>query len=131
MHKFERVTHTLVTTVLWIFIMICLCKRIEIICSNKIFLMDKANQYFCYSIFFLVIWVIALFFIPPDFEYYIKDNKDNIIFKNKNEDYIIIDKPFTITKDENPYYIVINDGFAKIRLPYDEEVLKFLNEIKN
>ena len=79
--------------------------------------------------FFLVAWAIAKYTIPPDFNYTIRLSNDEVIFEFSDEDYRKINKNFSITR-RTGRYIVLYDGVSRMRIPYNEEVIQFLNEIK-
>ena len=81
-------------------------------------------------VLFLVVLGMLLLIIPPDFEYSIRVLDDSIVIENSEEDYRRIDKTFNIISKKR-HYLVLDDGFSRIRIAYNKEVLQFLNEIKN
>lgn len=75
--------------------------------------------------------VLILFFIsPPDFDYLINVGDTYIIFEMSEEDHRRINKNFTISI-KTRQYLVLTDGVTRIKIAYNKEVLKFLNEINN
>ena len=79
-------------------------------------------------LFFSVVCVIAIFMLPPDFEYSIVLVNDWIVFRFSSEDNRILGRNFNITsKSKN--YILLDDGISIIKIEYSQDVLNFLNEI--
>ena len=76
----------------------------------------------------LIILVVLAFFIPEDFEYSIAVGQNYITFKFPYGDYIKINRSFTIEYVNKE--IVIEDGNLRITIPYNWEVIEFLEQIK-
>lgn len=75
----------------------------------------------------LIITVMAI--LPEDFNYYIRTRDSRIIFEMSKYDHRPLNYNFCISK--NWYCIILDDGFSKIKIAYDKDVLKFLDEIQN
>jgi len=121
MCKFKRsVTGIVLSTLLLIqFIILC----IGAVLSSSLILLLLCPL-------FVVVSLTVSLIMPPDFEYTIRLSNDGVIFEFFDEDYRKISKNFSIIR-RTGRYIVLYDGFSRMRIPYNEEVIQFLDEIKN
>ena len=69
------------------------------------------------------------FALVPDFEYSIIVCDNKIIFEFSKYDCRSISQDFIVTSITERY-MVLEDGYSRIRIGYDNEVKKFLREIK-
>lgn len=134
MRKFTRSTHSIVTSILLGIIISYLIRMVQVgYAEGNLFgdtLTPTELKLVIKCFFFLVAWAIALFAVPPDFKYFINVSRDWVIFEISEEDHRRIDRNFIISSKKK-HYIVLDDGFSRIRIAYNKEVLQFLNEINN
>lgn len=85
--------------------------------------------------FFFIIWVvifvILIIAIPPDFEYNMMEDADCILFEFSDGTRRVISKSFEISK-KKLYSLVLKDKEIKktIEIPYNRKVLETLKEIQ-
>jgi len=134
MRKFKRSTHSIVA---FIFLALLFFYAIRIFIVGYVegtLLEDTLTptdiNILLRCCFCFVAGIIAIFTLPPDFNYLINVTNDCIIFEMAEEDHRRIDKNFTIIS-KGKHYIVMDDGFSRICIAYNKEVLQFLNEINN
>lgn len=130
MRTFKRSTQLFVTLfILAIYLILMLA--LELIISGAISSFGDTSP--LVLVFLQLISYIALaivmFEMPPDFNYTIISFNDFIIFEMSKDDHRRINKPFTLSKDLN--YLVLKDGFSRIRIGYNKQVLAFLKEIRD
>ena len=77
-----------------------------------------------------IITLIVILVLPPDFEYNIKVEKHYLIFEISEDNKWCIKRPFTI-RQKNKAHIIIDDGFSRMSIAYNNELLEFLKEINN
>lgn len=76
----------------------------------------------------IVAMVLKTTFVPRDYNYNVEVKEDIIIFCYSENDKRVMQKTFTCTKTRTE--IVLFDGNAIITVPYDKDVMKFLDEVK-
>lgn len=134
MRKFKRSTHTIVTSILLGIVFFYLIKMFQVGCAEGNLFGDTLTptefKQLVKCLFFLAAWAIAMFTVPPDFNYFIRVSNDWVIFEFSEENHRRIDKNFIISS-QGIHYIVLDDGFSRMRIAYNKEVLQFLNEINN
>lgn len=74
--------------------------------------------------------VIIMAILPEDFNYSIRGLDSRIIFEMSKYDHRPLNYNFCI-QEKNWYCMILDDGFSKIKIAYDKDVLKFLDEIQN
>lgn len=84
---------------------------------------------FIFMVFLVICNIILLFIMPQDFKYCIKLDSHYIIFASPNKSPQIINESFKVSK-KTLYHLILEDEEVKIIIPYNEEVLKILKEIK-
>ena len=134
MRKFKRSTHSIVTSILMGIVLLYLIRiGLEGCTEGNLFgntLTPTEFKLVVQCFFFSVALAIALFTVPPDFKYFIRVSNDWVIFEISEEDHRRIDRNFIIASQKR-HYVVLDDGFSRIRIAYNKEVLQFLNEINN
>ena len=132
MRKFKRSTHSIVTSILLLIVLFYLIRMFQVGCAEKNLFGDTLTptefKLVVQCLFFLAAWAIALVTVPPDFKYFISVSNGWVIFEISEGDHRRIDRNFIITRPKR-HYIVLDDGFSRIRIAYNKEVLQFLNEI--
>lgn len=135
MRKFKRSIHSIVTSILLVIFIFSLIEMVLVgYAEGNLFVGDTLTPtefklaLQCY--FFLAMWGISLFIIPPDFNYFIRVFDDRVIFEISEEDHRRINRNFVIVSKKR-HHIVLDDGFSRICIAYNKEVLQFLNEINN
>jgi len=124
MRKFKRSKQSIVSLILLVLFFFYLLRTI--LCAEGNLSVYTIVQFF----FFLMALFAILIVTPPDFEYFIRFSGDWVVFEFSDEDHRKIDKNFAIVSQKR-HYIVLDDGFARIAIAYNKEVLQFLNEINN
>ena len=128
MREFRRLTKTYTKMSIWAIYII----------SAIIIVLEKFNGIFNipenilqYSIGILVLMlpviIIIGYILPPNFEYYVSVKDNVIIFEFSDDDYRVISTSFNIVK-KGIYYILLDDGWARMVIPYNKEVLAFLHK---
>ena len=134
MRKFKRSTHFIVTSILLGIVLFYLIEIFQVGCAEGNLSEDTLTptnfKLVGQCLFFLAAWAIALFTVPPDFKYFIRVSNDWVIFEISEEDHRRIDRNFIIASQKR-HYILLDDGFSRIHIAYNKEVLQFLNEINN
>ncbi len=132
MRKFKRSIRFIVTAILLGIILFYLIIQIECaegnLCGDT--LTSTEFNLVVQCLFCLVVLVIVTLTMPPDFQYCIRVSNDWVIFEISEKDHRRIDRNFIITSQKRRY-IVLDDGFSRICIVYNKEVLQFLNEINN
>lgn len=128
MRKFKRSTNSIVGIILLAICVFYLILLFQIKCAYGV--TPTVVNLLVSLCFFFVASIIVLSLVPPDFKYSINVTNDCIIFEMSKEDHRRLDKSFAIaSKTRN--YITLDDGFSRIRIAYNENVLKFLKQINN
>lgn len=134
MRKFKRSTHSIVTSILLGIVLFYFIRMFQVGCAEVNPFGDTLTptefKLVVQCFFFIAVWAIALFAVPPDFKYFIRVSNDWVIFEISEEDHRRIDRNFIIASQKR-HYIVLDDGFSRIRIAYNKKVLQFLNEINN
>ena len=125
MRKFKRSTNIIVTVILFLIFIYYVVKFNYLIGTyGYASLADIAK-----ILFFLAALGIAVVVLPPDFKYLIKSEDDYIIFEMDEDDHRRINKNFCMVS-KGRHYLVLDDGFSRIKIAYNKDVLNFLmNEI--
>lgn len=125
MRKFKRSTNIIVTVILFLIFIYYVVKFNYLIETyGYASLADIAK-----ILFFLAALGIAGVVLPPDFKYLIKSEDDYIIFEMDEDDHRRINKNFCMVS-KGRHYLVLDDGFSRIKIAYNKDVLNFLmNEI--
>lgn len=128
MREFRRLTKTYTQITIWtIYIIVAIIIGLE---KYKVIFNIPANilQYI------IVVWVCVFpaiiiigYLLPPNFEYYVSVKDNVIIFEFSDDDYRVISTSFNIVK-KGIYYILLDDGWARMVIPYNKEVLAFLHK---
>lgn len=131
MMEFRRLTKTYTKVIMWA-IYIILAAIIVLEKINGIFNIPE-NFLQCFIkvlVFILPVIIIVGCFLPPNFEYNVLVQDNIIIFEFAEDDYRVISTSFNIMK-KGMYYILLDDGYARLMIPYNKEFLVFLRKNQN
>lgn len=128
MKEFRRLTKTYVKVIIWaIYVIVAVLIALEKF-NGILNIPEIILQYIIgIMIFILPIIIIIGYILPPNFEYYVSIKDNVMIFEFADEDYRVISTSFNIVK-RGMYYILLDDGWARMVIPYNKEVLVFLHK---
>lgn len=128
MRKFSRSIQSILYVVSLILLLFAFIFNIVFFSNLLDFKSVPIHIFWCTLISGLFIYIIS-FILKPDFEYHIKKVDDYIIFDFSDDDCRKINKNFIISKRTRKY-ILLDDGTAKMKIAYNDKVIKFLEEIQ-
>lgn len=105
-------------------IIVMIYVRLVLLADNQIL-----AKVYLLAIIVLTFWVleIAKCIMRPDFEYEIRLEKDSFIIIMKENDRRVFKKDIKLISRTRKY-IILDDGTARISLPYNLEVLEFFSQ---
>lgn len=81
-------------------------------------------------IIYFAISLLSEIFIPPNFNYYVRAEKDYIIFELSETDHRPILRKYYEVSRKHGYMLLQDDIGAIISIPYSAEVLEFLKQVR-